>query len=200
MMNSKATTLILVRHGHVVGEKLLVGHTDVPLSEPGREGVRATAKRLSTENISALYSSDLSRSVESASIIGGHHKLTPVQLPAFRELYMGRWDGKPMEEVWKTDEELIRGWWADPSAFKTPEGESLGDLRARVVPALHELVERHVGETVCLVAHGGVNRVILFEVMNLPLKRYYTVSQDYACVNRIRFFDDGKRVVDLMNG
>lgn len=199
-MAENTTTLILVRHGDVEGGKLLLGHTDSPLSDEGRQAVRLTAAKLASTKIDALYSSDLSRSVESASIIGEARGLPATRVSAFRELHMGEWDGLHTSEVFKTQREELDRWWRDPAGYRTPGGEGLADLHARVVPALMEVVERHRGETVCLVAHGGVNRVILFAAMGLSLSNYYTVSQDYACVNRLRYFGDGRAVVDLING
>lgn len=194
------TTLILVRHGRVEGYKRLIGHTDPPLDNEGISTLRNTAVKLDNTEIHALYSSDLVRSVTSAEIIGDGRGLKPVALPALRELYMGLWDGITVSEVMEKHPGAISKWWEDPSVFRTPEGESLGDLRARVVPEMNSILERHKGETVCVVAHGGVNRVVLFEAMGLPLSRYYSISQDYGCINRLRYFGDGKVVVDLMNG
>lgn len=199
-MKEKVTKLILLRHGEVEGSKRLVGHTDAPLSEAGREGVRAAALKLAGTHIDALYSSDLSRSVESASIIGAGRELKPRRVERFRELHMGEWDGITASEVLERWPEEITRWWSDPVGYRTPGGEGLNDLHARVIPALEEMLADHAGQTVCLVAHGGVNRIILFHAMGLALSRYYTVSQDYACINRLRYFSDGKVVVDLING
>lgn len=199
-MTETVTKLILLRHGEVEGSKRLVGHTDAPLSEAGREGVRLAAGKLSGTHFDALYSSDLSRSVESASIVGAPLKLSPCRITELRELYMGEWDGITAEEVIKRWPEEISRWWNDPVSYRTPGGEGLSDLHARVIPALESILDAHRGQTICLVAHGGVNRVILFHAMGLALARYYTVSQDYACINRLRYFGDGKIVVDLING
>ena len=76
----------------------------------------------------------------------------------------------------------------------------MAQLRDRVLPALERLIETHRGETVALVAHGGVNRVILFEAMGLTLQQFHTVNQRYGCINRIRYFQDGNALVELMNG
>lgn len=182
------------------GYKRLIGHTDPPLDNEGICTLRNTAGKLENSEIDALYSSDLMRAVASAEIIGDGRGLKPVARPSLRELYMGLWDGISVSEVMEKHPGAIKEWWDDPSMFRTPEGESLSDLRARVLPELKDILERHKGETVCMVAHGGVNRVILFEAMGLPLSRYYSISQDYGCINRIRYFEDGKVVVDLMNG
>ena len=194
------TNLIIVRHGHVEGAKRLIGHTDAPLSDNGRQQLKRTAEKLKETPIDALYSSDLARAVESAEIIGEGRGLAHVRLPGLRELFMGAWDGITVEELIKSDPDAITRWWDDPSVFATPGGEGLQDLRKRVLPELEKILKEHSGETVCVVAHGGVNRIILFEAMGLPLKRYYSVSQDYGCINKVRYFDDGKVVVDLVNG
>lgn len=199
-MFKNPTTLVLLRHGRVVGEQRLLGHTDAPLSDEGREGVRVSAKRLTDTRFDAVYSSDLCRSYETASIVALGRELEVTGIAAFRELNMGLWDGLTTKEVLEKHGERIKEWWRDPSLFRTPEGESLLDLAQRVLPALEEVLARHRGETICLVGHGGVNRVILFAAMNLSLKSYYSVSQDYACINRIRYFEDGNSVVDLVNG
>ena len=199
-MNQVATNVILLRHGMVEGEKRLVGHTDVPLCDEGREGVRATRDKLAGAKIDVFYSSDLSRATETTQIVAEGRGIPHHTDPDLRELNMGLWDGLYVEEVMKTHLERIKEWWRDPSLFRTPEGESLEDLKARVLPSFRRIVKNHPGQTVCVVAHGGVNRVILFDAMGLTLKRYYNVSQDYACINKIRYFADGEVVVDLVNG
>jgi alpha-ribazole phosphatase len=200
-MDDIITELVLVRHGEVeCDERSLHGHIDVPLSAEGEKTLRAVGKRLAGGNFSAIYSSDLSRSVTSAELIAAHHDLTPAQNPAFRELNMGIWDGETMSKIWEDHSEKLKEWWKDPANFRPPEGENLNELRERVVPALKEVLENHQGETICLAAHAGVNRVVLFEALGLGLDRFYTVSQDYGCVNRLRYFSDGRAVVDLLNG
>jgi len=195
-----ATKLILVRHGEVEGGPRLLGHADPQLSMKGRATLAATARRLVDEKIDALYSSDLIRTVESARIIAEGREVAHRKVPALRELDMGEWDGRTISEVRASDRERIGKWWDDPVNYATPGGESLGNLRERVVPALEEILKAHPGQTVCLVAHGGTNRVVLFETLGLSLAKYYTVSQDYGCINRLRYFEDGMGVVDLING
>lgn len=200
-MSEQITQLVLVRHGEVVQtERSLHGHVDVPLSTEGEETLRTVGERLACESFASIVSSDLSRSVKSAELIGAHHSMEPVQTPAFRELNMGEWDGRAMEGLWEEHSEKIKQWWADPANFRPPGGENLLELRERVVPALKELLETHRGETVCLAAHAGVNRVVLFEALGIELDNFYVISQDYGCVNRVRYFDDGRAVVDLLNG
>jgi broad specificity phosphatase PhoE len=74
------------------------------------------------------------------------------------------------------------------------------DLKKRVLPAIHEITERHSGEAVCLILHGGVNRVILCDAMGLPIENFFTIEQDYGCLNVIDHFPDGVKVVKMLNG
>lgn len=194
------TTLWLLRHGEPEGAGRLLGrYTDPPLSELGVEQATEAAKQLANEPITAFYASDLKRSVQTAEIVASSFSLKVEQVPELAELDMGRWGGQDMATIWAEESEEMRRWWNDLEHCPTPGGESLAQLRERVIPAFQALLERHAGETVCLVAHGGVNRVILFEVMGVALKQFHVVAQDHSCRNQILFFQDGKSVVNLLN-
>ncbi len=113
---------------------------------------------------------------------------------------MGRWDGRPLSELWAAERNLVEEWWADPEGFRLPDGESLSELRTRVLRSFSEVLERHWGQAVCLLGHGGVNRVILFEALGVPLGRYHSVAQDYGCLNLVEYYPGGNAVVRLLNG
>ena len=194
------TRLYLVRHGAVEGPGNLNGHTDVALTPAGLAQMERAAERLAGEHLAAVFSSDLRRAREGAELIARGRGIGPVADPAFRELHMGRWDGRPFTEVWESEAELVERWWADPEGFETPGGESLGQLRSRVLPALDAILRRHAGRTVCLVAHGGVNRVVLFEALGLSLSCFQRLAQDHGCLNLVEYPAGGEPVVRLVNG
>jgi broad specificity phosphatase PhoE len=158
------------------------------------------AERLAREPLAAVYCSDLRRSSIGAEIVSRAGRVPVVTEPAFRELNLGGWDGRPFAELWAEERELLEAWWADLEGFVVPGGESLGQLRRRVLGALDGLLTCHPGQTVCLVAHGGVNRVILFEALGVPLARFFALAQDYGCLNLVEYFADGNPVVRLVNG
>ena len=194
------TTLLLLRHGEPEGFGRLLGRrTDPPLTARGEEQARRMAERLAAEPIRAFYASGLARARKTAEILAEPFNLPVAGVDEVAEMDMGRWGGREMAAIWREEPDVMRAWWEDMENVPTPGGESLVELRARVLPAVAALIERHRGETVCLVAHGGVNRVILFEVMGVRLKRFHAVEQDYACLNRIRYFEDGNAVVTLVN-
>lgn len=193
------TRLYLIRHGEVEGEGAIHGHVDVPLTAQGVVQLEAVAARLAGEPIAGVYSSDLQRARVGAVLIAQGRGLEPVADPAFRELDMGDWDDRSFRELWAEDSARIREWWADMENYALPGGESLAKLRSRVMGALAPLLERHRGESFCLVAHSGVNRIILFQAMGISLTHYRRLAQDFGCLNVIDYYPDGNAVVCKVN-
>ncbi|HET8531132.1 MAG TPA: histidine phosphatase family protein [Methylomirabilota bacterium] len=177
-----ATTVLLVRHGSVVGAETrrFIGHLDVPLSPLGEAQVGALAARLRGVALDAIYCSDLRRTRRSAEILAAPHRLTPISDPALREFAMGRWDGLTAEEIRALDATAFDAWMGDVGRFQFPGGESLPDLEARAWPAFETMVTRHAGGTVAIVAHGGSNRMILCRALGLGPERLLALGQDYA--------------------
>jgi broad specificity phosphatase PhoE len=111
---------------------------------------------------------------------------------------MGRWEGLTFAEIRDREPELCDRWLADPFAIPFPDGEGLTDVRARALPAIRSLVERHAGGQIAVVAHGGTNRVILGEALGLPLANILRLAQDYAGWSLIEY-RDGAAVVHSLN-
>ena len=131
-----------------------------------------------------------------ASAPGG--AFTPRVIPQFRGSLrrLGRSDLCGISERYP---EQLNGRFQDLANFRIPAGESLGDMRDRVVPRLQQLVAAHPGESLALVAHAGVNRVILCHALSLPLENIFRLDQNYGCLNIIDYFPDFT-MVRLLNG
>jgi len=194
------TRIHLIRHGEVEGSNRYNGHGDVRLTSRGEDQYHQLKPRLDPDRISAIYTSDLFRTVRGGEILGPYLGVEPVKLPQLRELNCGAWQGLSLAEI-----QLNRpGEWAarlaDLENFRPPGGESPRDLAARVLPALAEVVARHRGEEVLVVAHGGVNRVILMDAIGAPVSSMFSIEQLYCCMNVIDYYADGNAVVNLVNG
>ncbi|HBR16300.1 MAG TPA: alpha-ribazole phosphatase [Deltaproteobacteria bacterium] len=198
----KTTRLYLIRHGQVVNhhEFRYNGHFDVDITDIGVLQMENIAAYLSKEPITAVYSSDLQRATKGAEIIGGALGLKPVKIHAFRELHLGRWEGLTREEGAAQFPEEADFRFRDLAYTRVQGGENLHDLKQRVIPALEKILSKHKGEHLTLIAHGGVNRVILCDAMGLPMENFFRIEQDYGCLNVIDYFDDGVKVVKLLNG
>jgi len=194
------TRIHLIRHGEVENPHRYNGHHDVDLSPRGVEQYHQLKPRLDPDRITACYTSDLLRTLRGGKILGPYLGVEPVKVPALRELNCGAWQGLSLTEVQAERPDEWAARLADLVNFRAPGGESVADLRARVLPAIAEIVERHRGEEVLVVAHGGVNRVVLMEAIGAPPDRLFSIEQQYCCLNIIDYWDDGNQVVHLANG
>ncbi|HET7341266.1 MAG TPA: histidine phosphatase family protein [Methylomirabilota bacterium] len=184
-MERRETLIYLLRHGEVVGAETrrFIGHLDVPLSERGERQCAAQAARLTSVALAAIFCSDLARARRSAEIIGAPHGLTPVVVPALREMAMGRWDGLTAGEIRAREPAAFADWMARVGEFPFPEGESVPELLARVGPAFDAIAAAHAGAAVAVVAHGGPNRALLCRALGLPPGRLLAFGQDYGALS-----------------
>jgi alpha-ribazole phosphatase len=150
-------------------------------------------------SLSVIYCSDLQRAVRSADIIAEPHNLLPVKVPALRERSFGIWEGMSFTEIKNQYPREFDAWAQNPVRYAPPGGEDTVEAGARVAAAVDKIMDDHVGEKIGIVAHGGVNRLILCRVMGIPLENVFRIEQDYAAVNIVEFWDRYP-VVKLLNG
>jgi broad specificity phosphatase PhoE len=179
------TTVYLVRHGQTAWnrEKVFRGREDVPLNDVGRAQAAACAERLADVKLDAFYSSPLGRAMETARAIARPHGAEPTAEPGLIDLDVGQWQAKPLAEVQREFPDLHELWAHQPHLVKFPGGESLAAVRDRAASAVERLCDRHVGQTILLLGHVAVNRVLICHWLGLELSRYGRVRQDNACVN-----------------
>ena len=196
------TRMYLIRHGEVegAGTARYNGHADVSLTERGRDQYAGMLERLSGEKITACYTSDLVRCAWGAELLGAHFGTEPVREPNLRELDIGIWEGMTWAELMERYPEEWQTRLADIVNYRVPGGENLLDLQERIMPVIRGIVERHRGEEVLVVAHGGANRVVLLDAIGAPLSSLFNIEQNYCCLNIIDYYEDGKTVVKLLNG
>ncbi|HHX38767.1 MAG TPA: histidine phosphatase family protein [Armatimonadetes bacterium] len=195
------TRIYLIRHGEVLWNRehpAYCGHTDLELNERGREQAGCVAQRLADAELSAVYCSDLRRARDTAAAIAARHGLEPVADPALREVNYGEWEGVSEEDVRAGWPDHYAAWKRDAEKVRIPGGESFGELRDRLVPALTAIAERHAGENVAVVAHKSSNRAFLCAVLGLSPSLYRRIGQENAAVNLITY-EDGRWRIDLIN-
>jgi alpha-ribazole phosphatase len=198
-LNEPKTRLYLARHGEVVNHGVYNGQTDVDITELGIRQMERLRDLLLKKPLAAIYSSDLLRTRRGARIIGAPHGLETGSLAEFREVHFGRWQGLTFPEVMERYPTDIPQWMNDLETFRIPRGESLTDVRQRAIPKLAELIARHRGQEILLVAHGALNRLILAEAIHLPLAHLLRIEQDYGCLNIIDYTPSWS-VANLLNG
>ena len=172
MTKEVATTLYLIRHGATEANlatppRIQGQRHDPPLARLGVRQAEATRDFLAIRPIDRCYTSPLLRAVQTASIVAASHGLSPVPLEALTECDVGRWEGQDWQTIRYLDAEGYQRFHANPARWGYPGGESFGDVYARVLPAIEELLARHAGESVLVVAHHIVNRTYLAGLLGL---------------------------------
>lgn len=198
--------LYLLRHGETEGpKKVYKGHIDVPLSKEGIKQVERVAEILrlfvgkSTLNNRIILSSPLERAVKTAEILGRALSIEYKTIEILKERSFGKWEGMALDQIVSLYPEEFERWRQNPARFSPPEGESTIDVSKRAKRAIEQILKEYRGYEVFITAHGGINRVILCNLLNIPLENIFKIEQDFACVNIIDFYDDYP-VLKLLNG
>ena len=191
----------LLRHGETANAHQICmnGHFDVALSDTGLEQSRQLAKALKDQPIRAVYSSDLQRTYQGARLIAEHHELEPVAFPELRELSFGEWEGKSLAELSEQFPGEMDKRLKQTELFRADGGETFQELHDRVIPKFEEITASHPNDTIAFVCHGGVNRAILAHLLEFPIANLFRISQHYAAVNIIQFYED-QVMLELLNG
>ena len=194
------TRLLLVRHGEITTSRewRYVGHLDVALTETGVEQMKRIGERLKNERVDVLLSSDLQRTQKGAEIIGTMIGLKPQPNAAFREINLGEWEGLTRDEIVAQFPVEFEERSQNLPYFRIRNGESFADLQARVIRQIETVLEEFKGKNIALIAHGGVNRVIITHVLGMELNNLTRIDQAYGCLNIIDYFD-GMPVLRLLN-
>jgi alpha-ribazole phosphatase len=194
------TRFWLIRHGEPAEEARgrCYGSLDIGLSETGRGQIAQVAEYLKKEPIAAIYSSPLSRALESARILAAA-ALSPVEVVAdLRELDFGDFEGLPYEEIAARSPDLYRQWMETPTEIRFPNGETFSQMRDRVLRAFEKIRREREGQRVAIVSHGGVNRILIAWALDTPDHCLFRLAQDYAAINLLELVD-GVPSVRLLN-
>lgn len=193
------TKIIFVRHGetewNIMGK--YQGQSDISLTEKGRTQGKLLAKYFPEENLSVIYSSDLSRATETAEYLAKKFNLEVNPEKDFREMNFGEWEGLTYEEIVTKYPEGMKNFMIRPDILKVPNGETFPILQERACKKLYELVQKHAGETIAIVAHGGVLRTMLADALEMPLKNLWRIRQYNTAVSSVLYGD--APVVEFIN-
>jgi len=184
--------MILVRHGQTEWNRVerFRGRADVPLNATGLAQAQATGQRAAREwHPTANYSSPLSRAVDTAKAISQNIKdLQHIDLPVqvhtgLADIDYGEWQGLTPGEVRERWTEALSAWYDTPHVARIPSGETLDELRVRAMCAVNDLTTRHLDQTIVLVSHTVVNRIVLLGVLGLGNDRFWRLRQDTCAIN-----------------
>jgi phosphoserine phosphatase len=195
--------ILLARHGETPwnAEGRYQGQEDIPLSPVGEKQARLLGERLHDVRIDRAISSPLARAHRTAQLALGELRTEMLTTdPGFLEIAHGTWEGLLASEIHARDPELLRSWRESPDTVQMPGGESLQQVFTRSWRALAWACEG-LGpqDTLLVVAHDAVNRVILCHVLGIPFSRLWTFRQAPTTLNLLEGDDIDRLDVVRLN-
>jgi 2,3-bisphosphoglycerate-dependent phosphoglycerate mutase len=193
----EATRLVIVRHGQTDwnAEQRVQGQLDVPLNHTGRWQADQTALALAGEGLSAIYSSDLLRARTTADALARRTGLLVANEPGLRERGFGRFEGTTFAEIELIWPEEAARWRRRELGFAPGGGETIEAFYARCVTTAAQLAARHAGQSIALVAHGGVLDCLYRAATHLALDAPRSWQLGNASINRLLFNGEGFALV-----
>lgn len=196
------TEIYIVRHGQTNSNlrNACIGVTDIPLNEEGIRQSHEVFKRLSGIEFDVIYTSPLSRAVDTVAPYMKENPTTPLHMSyAFIERDFGEWEDLNYAEIREKDPLLYEKWQSDVAAFKLPGGESSNEVRERVDKALAKILSRHEGKRILIVTHLLTARHIIASLLGLEKEKDIIFSLDNGSVAKVEI-RKGKGVLTLLNG
>jgi phosphoserine phosphatase len=182
------TTILLVRHGHVEGirPERFRGRADLALTETGQRQAELLARRIASHWApSEIFTSPLQRCIATGAAIARACGIPSEPLDGLYDLHYGAWQSLTYDDARIKNPDLFAAWFATPHLVRFPDGESLHDVATRAASTLRFVLSRNETETLVLVGHDSVNRVMLTQILDMPLSAYWRFAQSPCCINEI---------------
>jgi 2,3-bisphosphoglycerate-dependent phosphoglycerate mutase len=197
MTPESATRVFALRHGETAwnADARIQGYTDIPLNDTGRWQAKRLADALAHEPIDVIYASDLSRAFETAQAVARVQGRTVRAEPALRERHFGAFQGRIFKDIEQEEPEQALRWRKRDPDFSPEGGESLREFYRRCVQAAERLAAAHPGQTVALVAHGGVMDCLYRAALRIDLQAPRTWQLGNASINRLLYTGEGFTLV-----
>jgi alpha-ribazole phosphatase len=192
--------LLLVRHGETELNSALRywGRMDIGLGAMGIRQAEQLRDRLATERIDCVYSSIMRRAVVTAQTIASIHRLNVIRCPELREIDFGKLEGLNFNEVSIQYPEVAQMWISHDTELVYPEGESLSQLDQRIAEFKIRLTQHADSDTVLVVAHSGVLRTLICQILNLEMKNRWNIRIDLASLSILEIYPN-TAILSLLN-
>ncbi|MEG1413109.1 MAG: alpha-ribazole phosphatase [Acidaminococcaceae bacterium] len=194
--------IYLIRHGQTAANKIFrfQGHADNPLNQEGLEQAAQLGEYLQNLPLSAIYASDLTRAVQTATPLAKVHKLPITTVPALREINFGQWEGKTYEEIKALWPQEIEEFFRKPSSVQIVGGESFSTVQQRAWQALTEIIATQAEDTnIAIVSHGGTIRTLVCAVLHLELNYLWKINVNNVGVSCLKQWENNLAVQYLNN-
>jgi broad specificity phosphatase PhoE len=187
-------TVVLVRHAASRGAGTFVGQKDEPLSPEGRRQLNELARKLSRFRFHAIFTSDLTRAIETARPAALRQKLELQIRPGLREMHFGRWQGLSWEQIRRREPRTADRWSKHFASQPIPGAEQFRRFKWRVKVEMQAIVDANRGRCVLVVTHAGVIRVALSDALGMKYENMFRLAQEPGAVNIVEHFADSLTV------
>lgn len=183
------TRLILIRHGRTDYnlKERYCGFTDIGINNIGKMQARRIKKKLEGLKVDMIFCSDLKRSWQTARIIFGNIKYRIVKKSNLREINFGIWEGLNFQQILKQYHYTFEKWLKDPFSVNIPQGEKMEHFMRRIKKELKNMVKKDVNNTVAIVGHSGVMRVILNTYLGIKKNNFWKTEIEPQVVYVIEY-------------
>jgi broad specificity phosphatase PhoE len=198
-MNSR-TRLLLIRHAEVETryQRIFGGRIDMNISPHGQSQAVALADFLRHQPLDAIYASPMKRVQQTLAPLLNNGAPPFKVISDLREVDFGDWTGLNYEQVLKTFGVVASAWLDEMARGAIPNGETGTSCRARIEPCLRQILAGHSGQTIAIYCHGGVTRMILSILLDLPLPKTEAFQIDYASITEVAIGPERTRI-ELLN-
>jgi len=178
------TELVLIRHGETNWNREMrwQGQTDVPLNPTGVRQAKAAAESLRGTKLDAIYTSDLQRARQTAEAVAAATGAPVLSDRRLREIQLGAWEGMSFEDIRARDGEALDHFRTDPVGIRAPGGESVPEVRRRVLACLRDILRAFPEGRVAIVSHGLSLAVLKVFLLGLPLETVWQHEPANAAV------------------
>jgi alpha-ribazole phosphatase len=192
--------LLLVRHGETELNSLqrYWGSTDVALGAVGLRQAETLRDRLAAESINHVYSSSMKRAMTTAEIISAGRRLPVSACPELKEIDFGLIEGLDFNQVREQYPDVAAMWIQRSPYLAYPEGESLEQLDRRVAEFIGRLEKHGATDSILVVAHSGVLRTLICQLMALPMTHRWSIRLDLASLSVLETYAEGA-ILSLLN-
>ena len=194
--------VLIIRHGETDWNRAarMQGHADQPLNDLGRAQAEQVASAMASYPLDAIYSSDLSRALDTALAIAAQHANLTVRTSAlWRERDYGQFQGMTLPEVAAINPHAAQQWRSRVADFAPDGGENLLQFQARIATQLQALAQQHSGQQIAIVCHGGVLDMVWRIAHGLPVDTPRTWALPNTGINQLRWADGAWQVLDWGN-
>ena len=192
--------LIIVRHGQTEWNRheRFRGRADVPLNEIGLHQAEAAAQRIGGDwTVQAIYYSDLARTRATALAIAAACHAPASPQPGLLDIDYGEWTGLTPDDVGERSPDLLALWRSEPYRLDIPGGESLARVGERAVACMETLAAQHNGQTIVLVSHLVVCRLLVLAALGLDSSHFLRIQQETATLNVFEWQDGVYTIVSI---